>query len=155
MAVLCVLSTSSIAVMAVLRGGGTALEAGRLCSYAADLDSLHENLDEFGVKNMLTPSKEALKRKFEKHRETKEYREEFERLMELQFQDFMKEFLDFHTRVTEDMMDEIKHPNPSIEEREWFYLYYGGELYSDVIKAKKWGRMVDLALELIDKEQQN
>lgn len=99
------------------------------------------------------PKKEELKKRFAKHRESPEYQEDFNRLMDLQFQDFMKEFLDFHTRVTEAMMDEIGESNPTVEEREWFYLYYGGELYSDVIKAQRWGRMVDMALELIDKEQ--
>lgn len=99
------------------------------------------------------PGKEDLKRKFAEHRNTKEYREEFQRLMSMQFQDFMKEFLEFHTRVTEEMLDELNQTSPTVEEREWFYLYYGGELYSDVIKAQKWGRMVDMALELIDKEQ--
>ncbi|MDE7366021.1 MAG: hypothetical protein K2N24_01560 [Lachnospiraceae bacterium] len=101
------------------------------------------------------PGKEELKRRFARHRETREYKEEYNQLMELEFQDFMKEFLDFHTRVTEEMLDEIRTENPTVEEREWYYLYYGGELYSDVIKAKKWGKMVDMALELIDKEQQN
>ncbi len=101
----------------------------------------------------MKPSKEELKKRFSKHRETREYREEFNRLLDLPFQDFMKEFLDFHTRVTEEMIEEIGKENPSIEEREWYYLYYGGELYSDVIKAQGWGRMVDMALELIDKEQ--
>ncbi len=99
-------------------------------------------------------TKEELKKRFARHRETLEYREEFNRLMDLEFQDFMKEFLDFHTRVTEEMIDEIGNQNPSVEEREWYYLYYGGELYSDVIKAHQWGRMVDMALELIDKEQE-
>ncbi len=102
----------------------------------------------------MKPSKDELRQRFAKHRETREYREDFNRLMDLQFQDFMKEFLDFHSRVTEDMVDETGNPNPDVEEREWFYLYYGGELYSDVIKAHRWGRMVDMALELIDKEQQ-
>lgn len=101
------------------------------------------------------PGKEELKKRFVRHRETREYQEEFRHLMGLEFQDFMKEFLDFHTRVTEEMMDETGKDDPSVEEREWYYLYYGGELYSDVIKAKKWGKMVDMALELIDKEQQN
>lgn len=100
----------------------------------------------------LRPGKEELKKRFAKHRETGEYREDFNRLMELQFQDFMQEFLDFHTRVTEEMIEEIGNPNPTVDEREWFYLYYGGELYSDVIKAQNWGRVVDMALELIDKE---
>lgn len=103
----------------------------------------------------MKPEKEELKRRFEKYRDTAEYREEFNRLMDLQFQDFMGEFLDFHTRVTEEMIEETGNPNPSVEEREWYYLYYGGELYSDVIKAHKWGRMVDMALELIDREQQS
>ncbi len=103
----------------------------------------------------MKPSKEKLKQRFAKHRETKEYREDFNRLMDLEFQDFMKEFLDFHSRVTVDMIDETGNQNPTVEEREWFYLYYGGELYSDVIKAHQWGRMVDMALKLIDKEQQN
>lgn len=103
----------------------------------------------------MKPSKEMLKQRFAKHRETREYREDFNRLMDLEFQDFMKEFLDFHSRVTEDMIDETGNQNPTVEEREWFYLYYGGELYSDVIKAHQWGRMVDMALNLIDKEQQN
>lgn len=98
------------------------------------------------------PDKEALKRRFAKHRETREYKEDFDRLMKLEFQDFMKEFMDFHERVTEDMVDETGDPNPTVEEREWFYLYYGGELYSDVIKAHGWGRMVDMALALIDNE---
>lgn len=101
------------------------------------------------------PGKEELKQRFARHRETREYQEEFRQLMELEFQDFMKEFLDFHARVTEEMLDETGKENPTVEEREWYYLYYGGELYSDVIKAKKWGKMVDMALELIDKEQQN
>lgn len=104
---------------------------------------------------IMKPSKKELKERFAKHRETKEYREEFNRLIDMQFQEFMQEFLEFHTRVTEDMIDETGNPNPTVEEREWFYLYYGGELYNDVIKAKKWGRMVDMVLELIDKEQQN
>lgn len=98
--------------------------------------------------------KEELKKRFARHRETPEYREDFNRLMDLEFQDFMKEFLDFHTRVTEEMIDETGNRNPSVEEREWYYLYYGGELYSDVIKAHQWGKMVDMALELIDKEQE-
>lgn len=101
----------------------------------------------------MKPSKDELKKKFAKHRETRDYREDFNRLMDLPFQDFMKEFLDFHTQVTEEMQDETGNQNPTVEEREWFYLYYGGELYSDVIKAHGWGRMVDMALELIDKEQ--
>lgn len=105
--------------------------------------------------DQMEPEKDLLKKRFAKHRETAEYREDFNRLMDMEFQDFMKEFLDFHTRVTEDMVDETGNQNPTVEEREWFYLYYGGELYSDVIKAKGWGRMVDMALELIDKEQQN
>ena len=100
------------------------------------------------------PGREELKKRFARHRDTVEYREDFNRLMALQFQDFMKEFLEFHTRVTEEMMDETGEKNPTVEEREWFYLYYGGELYSDVIKAQRWGRMVDMALELIDKEQE-
>lgn len=101
----------------------------------------------------LSPTKEELKARFAKHRESKEYISEFNRLMDLEFQDFMQEFMDFHTRVTEDMTDELGNPNPTVEEREWFYLYYGGELYSDVIKAHQWGRMVDMALKLIDNEQ--
>lgn len=105
--------------------------------------------------DQMEPGKDLLKKRFAKHRETAEYREDFNRLMDMEFQDFMKEFLDFHTRVTEDMVDETGNQNPTVEEREWFYLYYGGELYSDVIKAKGWGRMVDMVLELIDKEQQN
>lgn len=104
---------------------------------------------------MRKPEKEELKKRFSAHRKTREYREDFNRLADMQFQDFMQEFLEFHTRVTEDMLDETGNSNPTVEEREWFYLYYGGELYSDVIKAKGWGRMVDMALELIDKEQQN
>ncbi len=102
----------------------------------------------------MQPKKEELKKRFARHRESQEYREEFNRLMDLQFQDFMQEFLDFHTRVTQEMVEETGNQNPSVEEREWYYLYYGGELYSDVIKAHQWGRMVDMALELIDKEQQ-
>lgn len=102
----------------------------------------------------MQPKKEELKKRFARHRESQEYREEFNRLMDLQFQDFMQEFLDFHTRVTREMVEETGNQNPSVEEREWYYLYYGGELYSDVIKAHQWGRMVDMALELIDKEQQ-
>lgn len=102
----------------------------------------------------MQPRKEELKKRFARHRESQEYREEFNRLMDLQFQDFMQEFLDFHTRVTQEMVEETGNQNPSVEEREWYYLYYGGELYSDVIKAHQWGRMVDMALELIDKEQQ-
>ena len=94
----------------------------------------------------MQPRKEELKKRFARHRESQEYREEF--------QDFMQEFLDFHTRVTREMVEETGNQNPSVEEREWYYLYYGGELYSDVIKAHQWGRMVDMALELIDKEQQ-
>lgn len=101
------------------------------------------------------PGKDELKQRFARHRKTKEYKEEFAQLMALEFQDFMKEFFDFHTRVTEEMVDETGRENPTVEEREWYYLYYGGELYSDVIKAKKWGRMVDMALELMDKEQQD
>lgn len=108
----------------------------------------------FGEMNRV-PGKNELKKRFAKHRETEEYREDFKRLRNMEFQDFMKEFLEFHTRVTEDMIDETGNPNPTIEEREWFYLYYGGELYSDVIKANQWGRMVDMALELIDREQKN
>lgn len=100
-------------------------------------------------------NKEELKKRFAKHRETKEYREDFNRLVDLEFQDFMQEFLEFHSRVTEEMIDETGNRNPTVEEREWYYLYYGGELYSDVIKAHQWGRMVDMALELIDKEQEN
>ena len=103
---------------------------------------------------MNRPGKEELKKRFSAHRQTQEYREDFNRLIDLKFQDFMQEFLEFHTRVTEDMIEETGNANPSVEEREWFYLYYGGELYSDVIKAKGWGRLVDMALELIDKEQQ-
>ena len=103
----------------------------------------------------MEPGKDLLKKRFAKHRETAEYREDFNRLMDMEFQDFMKEFLDFHTRVTEDMVDETGNQNPTVEEREWFYLYYGGELSSDVIKAQGWGRMVVMALELIDQEQQN
>lgn len=102
----------------------------------------------------MQPRKEELKKRFARHRESQEYREEFNRLMDLQFQDFMQEFLEFHTRVTQEMVEETGNQNPSVEEREWYYLYYGGELYSDVIKAHQWGRMVDMALELIDKEQQ-
>ncbi|MDD6332776.1 MAG: hypothetical protein PUA59_10150 [Clostridium sp.] len=102
----------------------------------------------------MQPKKDELKKRFARHRESQEYREEFNRLMDLQFQDFMQEFLDFHTRVTQEMVEETGNQNPSVEEREWYYLYYGGELYSDVIKAHQWGRMVDMALELIDKEQQ-
>ena len=101
---------------------------------------------------MMYPKKEDLKRRFAKHRETPEYRTEFNRLMDLEFQDFMQEFMDFHQRVTEDMEEETGNNNPTVEEREWYYLYYGGELYSDVIKAHGWGRIVDMALELIDKE---
>lgn len=103
----------------------------------------------------MQPKKEELKKRFARHRESQEYREAFNRLMDLQFQDFMQEFLDFHTRVTQEMVEETGNPNPTVEEREWYYLYYGGELYSDVIKAHQWGRMVDMALELIDKEQQD
>ena len=103
----------------------------------------------------MKPNKDELKKRFARHRETAEYRADFNRLVELEFQDFMQEFLEFHTRVTEEMIDEIGNANPSVEEREWFYLYYGGELYSDVIKAHQWGKMVDMALELIDKEQES
>lgn len=102
---------------------------------------------------MMRPSKDDLKRKFSEHRKTDEYKKEFNELMQLEFHEFMSEFLSFYNIVMENMLDEVENEDVSVEEKEWFYLYYGGELYSDVIKAHKWGERVDMALELIEKEQ--
>lgn len=103
---------------------------------------------------MLEPSKEELKKAFARQRETLQYREDLARLVNMEFHEFMKEFLAFHQRVTRELEDELGHNHPTVEEREWFYLYYGGELFSDAIKANQWGRMVDMALSLMEKEQE-